>query len=180
LIAGSVAKRYAKALVEVAAEGGQLETIGRELPALAALFPAEPEVTQFFQNPGIPLRKKEETLQALCDRMQLSPLLSRFLHLLLSRHRMQALPAVARIYQDLMDERLGRVRASVTTAVPLPTELEEELRLKMQGLLGRSVLLEAKVDPAILGGVVAQVDSTVYDGSLRTQIQHLHRYLLEG
>ena len=180
MIAGSLAKRYAKALVEVAAEGDQLEAIGRELQALAALLQEEPEVAQFFQNPGILLRQKEETLQALCDRLELSPLLSRFLHLLLSRHRMQALPAVARIYQDLTDERLGRVRAAVTTAVPLTAELEEGLRREMQGLWGRTVLLEAKVDPAILGGIVARVDGTVYDGSLRTQIKHLHQHLLEG
>jgi F-type H+-transporting ATPase subunit delta len=180
LIAGSLAKRYAKALVEVAAEGDQLQTIAGELQASAALLHDRPEVAQFFQNPGIPLRRKEETLQALCDRSGLSPLLARFLHLLLSRHRMPILPAVARVYQDLMDERLGRVRAAVTAAAPLPAELEEGLCRKLQGLLGKTVLLEAKVDPAILGGVVARVDSTVYDGSLRTQLKHLHEHLLEG
>lgn len=180
MIAGSVAKRYAKALVEVAAEEGQLEAIGEELRAFAALFRYQPEVARFFDNPGILLRKKEETLQALCQRMQLSPLLSRFLHLLLARHRLPALPAMARIYQALMDERLGRVRAAVTTAVPLSAELEEGLRRQMEGRLGKTVLLEAEVDPAILGGVVAQVDSTVYDGSLRTQLKHLHQVLLEG
>jgi F-type H+-transporting ATPase subunit delta len=132
----------------------------------------------FFGNPGILLRQKEQVLRSLSKRMKLSPLVARFLDLLLSRDRMQALPAVARIYGDLVNKRLGRVQAAVTTAVPLARDLNERLRRRMAEVLGKTVLLEPRVDPAILGGVVVQVDSTVYDGSLRTQLSRLREHLL--
>ena len=90
---------------------------------------------------------------------------------------MQVLPAVPRIYGDLVNKRLGRVQAAVTTAVPLARDLNERLRRRMAEVLGKTVLLEPRVDPAILGGVVVQVDSTVCDGSLQTELSRLREHL---
>ena len=178
MIAGSLAKRYAKALAETAAEANALESVGAELTRVATLWQEQPAMAQFFINPGILLSIKEQTLRSLSKRMKLSPLVARFLDLLLSRDRMQALPAIARIYGDLVNKRLGRVVAAVTTAVPLAGNLNERLRRRMGEVLGETVQLETRVDPAILGGVVVQVDSTVYDGSLRTQLKQLREHLL--
>ncbi|MGH7423359.1 MAG: F0F1 ATP synthase subunit delta, partial [Candidatus Methylomirabilales bacterium] len=86
--------------------------------------------------------------------------------------------AMARLYRDLMNKRLGRIQAAVTTAVPLAPDLQEGLRRQLARLLGGTVFLEPLVDPAILGGIVVQVDSTVYDGSLRTQLKQLRERLL--
>jgi F-type H+-transporting ATPase subunit delta len=171
-----LAKRYAKALAEAAADA--LESVGTELDRVATLWHQDPAMAAFFGNPGILLRDKTQTLRNLSGRMALSPLVARFLDLLLSRHRMQALLAVASVYRDLMNTRLGRVRASITTAVPLAADLQESLRRQLAQLLGRTVLVEPQVDPAILGGIVVQVDSTVYDGSLRTQLTQLRERLL--
>jgi F-type H+-transporting ATPase subunit delta len=173
-----LAKRYAKALEEAAAEADVLEPVGAELERLATLWHEDPAIAAFFGNPGILLKDKAETLKSLSRRMALSPLLARFLDLLLSRHRMQALPGIARLYRDLMNKRLGRVQAAVRTAVPLAPDLTESLRRRLAQVLGRTVLLEPHVDPAILGGIVVQVDSTVYDGSLRTQLKQLRERLL--
>lgn len=178
MISGSLAKRYARALTEAAAETNALEAVGAELARLATVWHEEPAMAQFFLNPGILLRNKEETLRNLSKRMKLSPLITRFLELLLSRKRMQALPAVARMYVELMNKRLGRVQATATTAARLAPELTEKLRRRMGEVLGGTVLLETQVDPAILGGIVVQVDSTVYDGSLRTQLRYLREHLL--
>lgn len=178
MIAGAVAKRYAKALADAAADTGALEAVGAELDTFATLWREQPAMARFFVNPGVLLRDKAQALQNLTRQMQLSPLLTRFLDLLLSRKRMQALPAVAHIYGELMNKRLGRIQATGTTAVPLAPKLAERLRRRMGEVLGESVLLETRVDPAILGGVVVQVDSTVYDGSLRTQLRHLREHLL--
>ncbi|MFQ5989251.1 MAG: ATP synthase F1 subunit delta [Candidatus Methylomirabilales bacterium] len=178
MIAGSVAKRYAKALVEVATEADALESVGAELSSVATLWDAEPAMTGFFSNPGVLLKDKAQTLTGLARQMELSPLLSRFLDLLLTRDRLQALPAISRVYQDLMNTRLGRAQAVVTTTAPLAPDLTESLRRQMTEVLGKSVLLESKVEPAILGGIVVQVNSTVYDGSLRTQLRQLREHLL--
>lgn len=178
MISGSLAKRYAKALVEVAAERDALESIGAELDRVAAFWEAEPAMAGFFGNPGILLRDKTETLTTLAQQMKLSPLLHKFLDLLLARDRLQALPGMARIYADLMNKRLGRVQAAVTTAAPLAPDLMETLRRRMGQALGKTVLLESRVNPGILGGIVVQVDSTVYDGSLKTQLRQLREHLL--
>lgn len=178
MIAAGLAKRYAKALEEAAAEADALEAVGTELERVATLWHQDPAMAAFFGNPGILLRDKAETLKSLSQRMALAPLVARFLNLLLSRHRMQALPTMARLYRNLMNKRLGRVEAAVTTAVPLPADLQKGLRRQLAQVLGRTVLLAPHVDPAILGGVVVQVDSTVYDGSLRTQLKQLRERLL--
>jgi len=178
VIGAGLAKRYAKALEEAAAEADALEAVSTELERVATLWHQDPAIAAFFGNPGILLRDKAETLKGLSQRMALSPLVARFLDLLLSRHRMQALPGVARLYRDLMNKRLGRVQAAVRTAVPLAPDLQEGLRRRLAQVLGRTVLLEPHVDPAILGGIVVQVDSTVYDGSLRTQLKQLRERLL--
>ncbi|MFQ5960411.1 MAG: ATP synthase F1 subunit delta [Candidatus Methylomirabilales bacterium] len=178
MIASAVAKRYAKALADAAAEGDALESVGAELTRVATLWQEETVMSQFFMNPGILLKDKEQTLRSVSKRMRLSPLLARFLDLLLLRERMQALPAVAHIYLEIMNKRLGRVQATATTAVSLTPKLAERLRHRMAEVLGEAVLLETRVDPAILGGVVVQVDSTVYDGSLRTQLGQLREHLL--
>lgn len=178
MIAAGLAKRYAKALEEAAAEADALEAVGTELERVATLWHQDPAMAAFFGNPGILSRDKAETLKSLSQRMALAPLVARFLDLLLSRHRMQALPAMARLYRDLMNKRLGRIQAAVMTAVPLAPDLQEGLRRQLAQVLGRTVLLAPHVDPAILGGIVVQVDSTVYDGSLRTQLKQLRERLL--
>lgn len=178
MIAAGLAKRYAKALEEAAAEADALEAVGTELERVATLWHQDPAMTAFFGNPGILLRDKAETLKSLSQRMALAPLVARFLDLLLSRRRMQALPAMARLYRDLMNKRLGRIQAAVTTTVPLAPDLQEGLRRQLAQVLGGTVFLEPRVDPAILGGIVVQVDSTVYDGSLRTQLKKLRERLL--
>lgn len=178
MISGSLAKRYARALAEVATEADVLESVGAELDRVASLWDAEPAMAGFFSNPGVLLKDKIQTLATLSKRMQLSPLLHKFLDLLLARDRLPALPSVARVYADLMNKQLGRVQAAVTTAAPLGPDLMETLRHRMGQVLGKGVLLESRVDPAILGGIVVQVDSTVYDGSLKTQLRQLRAHLL--
>lgn len=178
MIAASLAKRYAKALAEVAAEADALESVGAELDRVATFWQKQPAMEAFFGNPSILVSGKEQTLKTLIERLRLPPLVGQFLMLLLARDRMQALPSMARIYRELMNRRLGRVEAAVTTAVPLSPDLQKRLSGRMVEVLGKSVVLEPRVDPAVLGGMVVQVDSTVYDGSLRTQLSQLREHLL--
>ena len=180
MITGALAKRYAKALAEVAAETEALEPVGAELDRVASLWDSEPAMAGLFTNPGVLVRDKTQILTTLSQQMQLSPLLTKFLDLLLTRDRLQAVPSVARVYRDLMNRRLGRVQAAVTTAAPLTPDLMESLRRRMAEVLGKTVLLESLVDPAILGGVVVQVDSTVYDGIIRTELRQLREHLLRA
>ncbi len=91
--------------------------------------------------------------------------------LLLDKGRIASLPDIARAHRTLVDEQAGRVRATVTSARPLDPLLETRLKTALEKLSGKKVIFEKREDPALLGGVVAQVGDIVYDGSVRTQLR---------
>lgn len=179
MIGGGLAKRYARALLEAAAEAGALEQVATDLGALGPHFGAK-EVAALFVNPGVPGAKKEAALIALAERAGACPLTVSLLRLLLTRRRMGLLPDIARLFRDLLDERVGWVRGEVTAAIPLPPAALETLAGRLSEATGRRVHLAARVDPAVLGGLVARVGSTVYDASLRTQLRRMREILSKG
>lgn len=178
--AGGLSRRYAKALADVAAERGVLEAVGRELHAIAELLKQTREAATFFANPGIPLAGKRRVLQSLAERAGVQPLSANFLGLILEKGRLLHLEGIVLAYEELTDERLNRAKATVVSAAPLPEPMLEGLKARLRMATGKEVYLEARVDPALLGGVVAQVGSTVYDGSLRTQLRRMREHLLKG
>lgn len=174
-----MAKRYAKALLDAAAEAGVLEGVAADLEVLGPHF-ATKEIAAFFANPAVSGARKEAALVAVAERVSASPLCVSLLRLLLQRQRVGLLSDVARLFRDLVDERAGHVRAEVTAAVPLPTGSVEALAARLSAATGRRVQLATRVDPAVLGGLVARVGSTLYDGSLRTQLRRMREALSKG
>jgi F-type H+-transporting ATPase subunit delta len=180
LIAGSVARRYAKALVDVAAASDDLEAVRQELSSFADLLREHRELRQFLVNPSVLRRDKVRALEEVVSRLALRPLTRSFLRILLDAGRLPALESVLRAYEALMDERLGRLKAMVTTARPLEAEAQERLRQRLEQMTGKIVYLEVQQDPKILGGLVTQIGSLVYDGSLRTQLVKLREEMVRG
>ncbi len=178
--AGGLSRRYAKALADVAAERQVMEEVGRDLKRIAELFEGNREVVTFFANPAVPLADKRRVLQSLAARAEVQSLSGNFLGLLLEKRRLPHLEEIALAYEELADERLNRGKATVTSAAPLPEPMMEGLKVRLRRATGKEVYLEARVDPGILGGLVAQVGSTVYDGSLRTQLRRMREQLLKG
>jgi F-type H+-transporting ATPase subunit delta len=178
--ARGLARRYAKALADVAAERQVVEEVGRDLKSLAEIFRGNRGAVTFFANPAVPLVDKRGVLQSLAARAEVQPLSANFLGLILEKRRLVHLEEIALAYEELTDERLNRGKATVTSAAPLPEPMLEELKARLRRATGKEVYLEARVDPAILGGLVAQVGSTVYDGSLRTQLRRMREQLLKG
>jgi F-type H+-transporting ATPase subunit delta len=177
--AGGLSRRYAKALSDVAAERQALEPVGRDLHTVAGLLKQNREAAAFFANPAVPLADKRRVLQLLAGRAAVQPLSANFLDLILEKRRLLHLAEIALAYDELTDERLNRGKATLTSAAPLPESMLEGLKARLQMVTGKEVYLEARVDPAILGGVVAQVGSTVYDGSLKTQLKRMGEQLLK-
>ncbi len=180
LIAGSLAKRYAKALVDVAAASDDLEAIRQELAEFAGLLRVHRELRLFLANPSVLRRDKTRALDEVLASLRLRPLTTSFLRILLEAGRLPVLDNVLRAYQALVDERLGRVKAVVTAAVPLEADAQERLRQRLEQVVGKRVYLEVQQDPGILGGLIAQIGSLVYDGSLRTQLARLREQLVRG
>ena len=173
-------KRYAKALVEVAAESGELEQLGAELSTFAEILRKSQELRAFFQNPSVLLQEKKRVFEALAERARLGSLVKASLGLLLERGELLALDLIFMAYEELKDERLGRLKGAVTSAVPLSEEEAERLQERLENLAGKTVYLERMVDPSLLGGFIVQLRSTVYDGSLKAQLLRMKGQLLKG
>jgi F-type H+-transporting ATPase subunit delta len=185
--AGGAARRYARALFDVvltegqdAGNGASVERVQAELQQFADLFTREP-LAHVLRNPAIPASKKKAVTAALIARAgQVTPPLAKLLLILAEKDRLTLLPGIARAYAERVMDYLKIVRGEVTTAVPLTPE---KLRVLEQGLAkatGRKVVLATRVDPSIIGGVVTRLGSTVYDGSVTTQLQKLKQTLVEA
>ena len=181
MTAGAAASRYARALFDVVLkEGKDVEKVQGELQQFAELF-GQGQLAQVLGNPGIPASKKKALAQALIDRAgQVTPPLAKLILVLAEKDRLTLLPGIARAYTERVMDHLKIVRGDVTTATPLSPE---KVRLLEQGLAqatGRKVVLEARVDPSIIGGVVTRLGSTVYDGSVTTQLQKMKQSRIEA
>jgi len=177
LIPSSVARRYARALLSLGLEEGRPEQYGEELERVVETIRANRELRILLENPGYSLPDRQAAIDALASALTLSPLSVNFLHLLLERQHIGDLPHIARIFGAMVDQQAGRIRATVTSARPLGEDQVDRLRDAIGRMTGRSVVLEPQTDSSLIGGVVAQVGTTLLDGSLRTQLERLRQEL---
>lgn len=171
---GSIPRRYAKALFELAQEAGSIEGVGKQLDALVELAQAnDGQVLAVMSNPGFTASERRAVLELLLPRLGLSGLMLNFVRLVLDKDRFLALPDMAREYRALADDAANRVRATVTTATAASPALRAEITRSLSASTGKDVVVEMKVDPTLLGGMVARVGSKLYDASLRTRLDDL-------
>jgi F-type H+-transporting ATPase subunit delta len=173
---GPVARRYARALLGLIPPP-EVDAVGDQLQSLALALSVSPALRNVMLNPAFPREQKRGTLLGVAQALKASPMVRNLLNLLVDRNRVGELPSIASIYRDLSDERSGRARARVTTAQPLPKEVEGRLAQTLSRVINRQVTMQAEVDPQILGGLQAQVGSLLFDGSLKTKLENLRREL---
>ncbi|MGZ6141742.1 MAG: ATP synthase F1 subunit delta [Myxococcales bacterium] len=177
MIDPSVARRYARALFSLGLEEGRHEEFGEELESIIAALDQSREAGAFLRNPGYTLAQRHNAVDALASALKLSPVVVNFLRLLVDRQRVDGLGMVARAYRAMVDEKVGRMRATVTSPSELSDRELKNLREAIASMTGRTIVLDAKTDPAIIGGVVAQVGARLFDGSLRTQLERMREEL---
>jgi F-type H+-transporting ATPase subunit delta len=177
VIDASVARRYARALFSLGLEDGRYEEYGEELETVLAALEQSREAGAFLRNPGYTLQQRHNAVDALASALELSPVAVNFLRLLVDRQRVGNLGQLARAYRALVDDKVGRMRATVTSAAPLSERETKNLREAIAALTGRTIVLDAKTDPSLIGGVVTQVGPRSYDGSLRTQLERMREQL---
>lgn len=172
-----VAKRYARALLGLSEDHGQLEAWGAELERLARIAEA-PEVALRLASPEVSHEARVEAMAKVAERLGLSyPL--RSLAVVVARHgRIADLAAVSESYQDQLDVLLGRARATLTFARdPRPQDTEAVVR-GLEAMVRKTVIATVKIDQALLGGVVAELEGKIYDGSLATRLSEAQRRLV--
>jgi F-type H+-transporting ATPase subunit delta len=171
-MSGSIARRYAKAIFAVAEEQQTLEPTGAELQMLRALV-ADPEIAAGLANPLLSATARRDMARSIAEHLHVGPMVRNFLCLLADHRRLDHLGGIADQYEKILDQSLGRVRARITSAVPLTAAQSDAVIGALGRASGRTVLAEQQVDPALLGGVVVDIEGKIYDGSIRTQLEAL-------
>ncbi|HET6411167.1 MAG TPA: ATP synthase F1 subunit delta [Anaeromyxobacter sp.] len=174
---GSVARRYARALFDLATERGRVEAWGESLAALAKALRDAPDIAESLGDPVYTREDRRAMARAIAGALGLEEEPKNLLLLLADRNRLDRTSDVLKAFGELVDAQLGRVRARVASATPLAPEAVLSLESRLSELTRATVLVERAVEPALIGGVVAQVGSLVYDGSVWTQLEDLKRSL---
>jgi F-type H+-transporting ATPase subunit delta len=170
---------YAKALVAAAEKAGQSDQVVEELEEIVTeVFDKLPKIAAALTSPRL---KHEEKLLMLDKALggKVSTTTLNFLKVLSSHGRMGSIRATARSARKLLNESRNRVEVEVRTAAPLSNPLREAISTKLAAMLGREVVLNTKVDPELLGGVVVRVGDTLYDGSLSSKLLSIRSQAIE-
>jgi F-type H+-transporting ATPase subunit delta len=178
MITGSVARRYARALFELALEADRTDKIERDLEGFVEGIHQVPEVWRSLTNPGFSRGERREVLDKMLPHFSLEKTTSNFLRLLIDKGRVDHLDAISREYRALNDIHQRRVRAKVRSAMALEDAELTRLKNLLQQVTGRTVLLEHRVDDNLIGGMVTEVGGLVFDGSLRTQLRRIRERLV--
>jgi len=176
----TVARRYADALAEVAIERDQLETIDAEVRAFTELVQSNRELHDVFASPIVSNDEKRRVLMAVLERTRPGTIAANFLRTLAENGRLQYLGAVYGQFRVRINERLGIVPVEVTTAAVLGPEQRRALEQRIEQVTGKRIRVEFHTDAGLIGGVVTQIGSVVYDGSVRTQLQAFKTRLKTG
>jgi F-type H+-transporting ATPase subunit delta len=170
--------RYARALADAVREKAALERTAEELETLSRVFLDSKPLRDFLLNPGLPEDRKLKALGAIAGKAGLSATTGRLLEILLRKGRMGILPDLSDEFRRIEERVLNRVSVEVTTAVPLSPALRKKLAESLERFTGKSVRLEARSDPSVLGGARARIGSVVYDGTIAGKLQKLKQQLI--
>ena len=174
-----VSERYALGLSAAIAGEAELEAVLDAFRDFCEIYAAHDTLATVLQNPSILLAEREGILDGILESLGSPETLRRFLRLLLRRGRIAILGQAAEVFSEIVDKRMNRVRATVTTALPLAEGRASELEKALSARSGKKVRIEAHVDAGIIGGIVVQIEGTVIDGSLRTRLERAKESLLE-
>jgi F-type H+-transporting ATPase subunit delta len=170
-----MARRYAAALADVVMTQGEEREVQDELNTWAQMMEDSSGLLEVFRNPTIPYEQKRNVLNTLIARTRVRPTTANFLQVLLQNHRLSELNEINRRFALALDERSGVVTAQVTTARAVSETAKETLITQLGTLTGKKVRLQFTLDEDLIGGIVTRIGSTVYDGSVRTQLEQIRQ-----
>jgi F-type H+-transporting ATPase subunit delta len=168
-----IANRYAKALVDVCLKLGQSEQVAKELAQFEELLSQNPELSLFYANPAIPVIRKRAATTEILTQLGFSTTTSNFLFVLIHNHRINYLAEIHRAFRQGVNERLGVIQADITTAFPVDQDTKDQLEERLKALTGKKVLLNFGISQEVIGGVITRIGDTIYDGSIRQQLESI-------
>jgi len=173
MVTGSLARRYARAVLEIGTANGNLDKIGADLQSLAKAMHDSAELVTALTNPAIRRGDRRKVIDGLLQRIGADQATKNLVYLLLDGERLSSVEAISREVNAMIEAKSGRMAAEVTSAQPLDAAQLTQITAALEKLSGKKVAVTKREDPNLLGGVVAKLGDTVYDGSLRTQLRTL-------
>jgi F-type H+-transporting ATPase subunit delta len=177
----ALSTRYARALADsVLAPATALDPKQAlaELRTFSGMLRDSPELRHVLLSPAVSTSKKRAVVARFAESVPFSRLVRNFLSLVVDRRRSDILTDIADAFELALDERMGIIRAEVKSASPLTDAQQSELQQQLSRVSGKQVRCEFSIDPALIGGVTARIGSTVYDGSVRTQLHNMRERLV--
>lgn len=174
-----IAKRYARALIEIAEEMDKLNEITKDIQFIDSVIRDSRELQLFLKSPIIREEKKKEILKEIFSDSRVDPVTLKFILLLVEKNRENLLHDIVKTYQQLYNEKMGIVIAEIVTAVEITDSEKKKIEKKILELTGANKVNPIyKVDPSIIGGVIIKIRDTVYDGSIKHKIKLLREQLI--
>ena len=174
------ATRYARALLDVGLRESDPQKIERDLTSFVDAVNSSPDLERALTSPRIPVATRRAVLDAITKQIGMEAPAAKLLSLLADRGRLELFNELLVVYRERLLAHRGIVKGSIASAAPLAPEKVSALERSLASATGKQVQLETTVDPSLIGGVVARIGSTVYDGSIRTQLQRIRRQLVES
>ena len=173
----TAAARYARALFDVALAEDDPQLVEQQLTTVVEVFTGHADLWRAVTNPAVSVQKKRAVVDELLPALALQPVVHKLIAMMAGRDRLLLLPDLLDTYRTRLLDHQEVVRADVTTAVPLAPERAEALKDKLTAITGRKVLMQTTTNTDIIGGVVARIGSTVYDGSVKRQLEKMQERL---
>jgi F-type H+-transporting ATPase subunit delta len=179
LISRSIAKRYAKGLFAVGEKNGKYRSYLEELEGVLSVFDKEQRLKKALMLPLLEVQKRKELLSDVMRALGVSPSVSSLFNILVENNRMGYLPVIRDVYQELVDDKEGRVRGTLWTAYPLEETSRNRIAEVLKDKFNKEVTLKTLEDKSLIGGVKVVIKGTIIDGSVKKQIETLKENILE-
>ncbi len=176
----AVAKRYAKALIELGQEEKRYKEIGRELRDISTVFTANPELKRFALNPMYKLEDRHGLIKKVGDVLEISDTVKRFLAILTKNRGIGIIEDINAAYSILEDELSGRIKVTVKSAAELDKNRIDEITKKLHQLTNKEIIITVEKTPALIGGLVFRIGNTILDGSIKTQLERVKEKIIQG
>ncbi len=170
MISLTIARKYAKALLEIGRREKNQELLGEDLDKVWGLLQENKELRMVLFSPFYPAPRRKAIARSIAESLGLSKSTLDFVNLVIERDRMDHFPAIVKSYEGLCDEVSNRLRASLASPEKLPSQLVSEIKTQLESTTGKEVILSTLEDPSLIGGVVTRIGNIIYDASLKTQL----------
>jgi F-type H+-transporting ATPase subunit delta len=171
--------QYAKAFADIAVAQGAPQTSVKQLADFGEAFAVSVELRNFLANPAVDTQAKHRVIEKIITQQGAGRIVRNFLFVILDHHRAHMLPEIIAAVQEVVRQRQGIAEAEVSSAVELSSAQKTELAKTLSRLTGRRIEPKYSLDPALLGGAIARVGDTIYDGSLRSRLAEMRARLAE-